>query len=239
MTWAKIRAIPFSAVLVAFSTVAVAKSVATSDAKSEPPPPEIACAFLNPIYFGASISAGYGGIPDGIAARLASLAGGGFHGSNYNPIMQLQVSYLKTNQSIDLSEMTGRTYNAGDGAKQMQKFLSTKRGQSQFQNASMIGSVDGFYWAAAEKNCAKTVKQIDQLTDLAKKEGRVLVLGNVPIEDPNTVDFILRKAGWTPPRKECVAKFNAELKVKCKAEDQCYLLDLKKMVSDLNREKSC
>ncbi|MGE3760296.1 MAG: hypothetical protein AB7H97_21200, partial [Pseudobdellovibrionaceae bacterium] len=79
-----------------------------------------------------------------------------------------------------------------------------------------------------------------QLIEFAKDNGIVLVLGKVPVEDPNkilwekTPDYI-RERAWHPPKPQCVAKINQLLVQQCLVGNQCYILDLYQIVQTLNR----
>lgn len=191
---------------------------------------DLNCVFKEPIMFGASVSAGYGGIPDGIAGRLSR---GLYHGNNLNPIAEMQRIY-HPGPSTNLSEMVGGMPDSGNGVHQLKRLLRTPAGRQKFANCSVLGGIDAFYWPSVEAPCKDTLADVDYLISLAAREKKPLILGNLPIENPAQISPILVAAGWKPPPANCVAQLNAKMKKECKSENQCYLVNINSMVKKLN-----
>lgn len=215
-------------------------------AKIERPPH--ACVFDKAIVFGASISANtmYNmtiaprvGIAI-VAPPMAMLVKKPLFG--VGPGTELAEDYasrlLMANLAASFAEPTG--------AEQVQSIIDFKRVKnktvfSSSKNASSIIGVDAFYWDAVWNTCKSNLPQteIPRLIEFAKDNKIVLVLGTVPFEDPDkifwekTPDFI-RENAWHPPIPSCVRTINQLLKVECKQKDQCYIIDMNKMVQAIN-----
>ena len=198
-------------------------------------PPPYACALVEPIFFGASVTANYNGIPDGAAGRIARAHDQNYIGSNLNPVAQMQKELFGEMNPTNLSEMVGGGKYAGNGEAELSGFIQSAEGKKKFATATSLVSLDAFYWPSAmKKNCDEVVASAETLIQLAKKNRKPLVLANLPVEDPNRVSILLKKAGWIAPPKACVAKVNAKIASSCSPADQCYTLDLFTIVKDLN-----
>lgn len=191
--------------------------------------PGYACAFLDPVFFGASISAGYGGIGDGIAATV-STTGSNYHGKNLNPVEELEHSYFGAGEPTNLSG------NGQAGAPQLRSYLGTLQGRKSVENSSMLASLDAFYWPAIRGQCKQAAEDAKNLATYAEQLKKPLILATVPLDDSRFVDPIIQIAGWSPPRKKCVDQINKSLKENCKLANQCYLIDLNKTVAGLNKK---
>lgn len=119
----------------------------------------------------------------------------------------------------------------------------------QFEKASVIVGVDAFYWDAIDDTCSQfegteraPENRIRQLVMNAKATGKILILGNVPIENPANVRIDSARTGvdglWYPPQPSCVHHINAALENYCKVKHNCYLFDMKSMVDDINCGKA-
>lgn len=203
-------------------------------------PPLYACAFMDPIHFGASISAGYGDLLDGGAAFIHDVAfHDNYYGSNYNPFEHMQRSLFGANETLNKAEMypTANPFHA-DGPLQVREFLRSSSGQKRFARTSMMASVDAFYWPTTVQKCSKVLAGVDEMIDLAHKQNKPLILGNLPIERKDLVDPILVWHGWVAPPRKCVDQVNARLAARCLPEKQCYVIDLHGLVDKLNHGKA-
>lgn len=112
-----------------------------------------------------------------------------------------------------------------------------------FADATLVVGVDAFYWDAIFNNCAYgrsggVEGTIQRLTQAAKASGKVLILGNVPVENENNVRINNRRttvnAFWWPPVPSCVTSINATLERECKEDQGCYIVDLFQTAKRLN-----
>ena len=115
-----------------------------------------------------------------------------------------------------------------------------------FDAASLVVGIDAFYWDAVHSNCELDSKSransaeaaIQTLIETSFTNGKILVLGNLPHENPANVRIDSTRTGvpyaWYPPNPDCVDRINATLSMFCKIEKSCYLIDLKSFGDDLN-----
>lgn len=211
-------------------------TVVSAAASGTSAPPPYACAFLNITQFGSSITAGYGGTHDGAVAKLkANLREPSLHfGTRSNPIEHTQKELFGALETENLAEMVGDLRFRSNGPRQLKAYLASPRGYAKFADSSMVASIDAFYWASAEGNCDETVAAVTEITSTVASQGKALVLATVPLENPEFVHPILKASGWKRPRPSCIARVNAKLRETCKAESQCYLIDLNGLVGQLN-----
>lgn len=207
--------------------------------EQSPPPPAYACAFMDPVHFGASISAGYGDLLDGGAAFIRDVVfKENYYGPNYNPFEHMQRSWFGANETLNRAEMypTANRFHA-DGSDQIKNVLATPAGQKRFARTTMMASMDAFYWPTVAKKCSQVLADVDEMIDLAHQEKKPLVVGNIPFERKDLVSPILLWHGWVAPPKKCAEQVNAKLAARCRAENQCYVIDLHGLVEKLNRGK--
>lgn len=224
-----------TALLLSLSTKAYAQTHTNTQA------PKYACVLERPFIFGASISSGYEEMADGIRANLVNLVGLSYRSQfNPDPTTSLSKRYFRGPFITNIAEMVNTMPNSAYGHRQLHSYLKQHQNNPQklfdLKNATVLSSIDGFYWPAGDGQCQEAVQGANFIINLAKKNNQALILATVPEEDPQYVDMILRNIGWYPPEKECVEMINAFLKQNCKGEDQCYLIDIHETVRALNNE---
>jgi hypothetical protein len=209
---------------------------------------ERACVFAHPLTFGASISAetplALPGYHAAISAR--ALARGIFYLPDFgvSPTRVLLASYAHKwpfQMGPNFSRMFARD-NAALGSSQVQAMLGGEH-QSEFNAASVILSMDAFYWDAISNTCGYDVGpgveySVENLINASHAQGKFLILGNVPHEDPATVLIDSETLGipglWYNPDPTCVTSINNTLQRLCTLENGCYLIDIDKMVATLD-----
>lgn len=143
---------------------------------------------------------------------------------------------------------SGHLFNTEEehlGSNQIDSMLSGGKRAKKFESASLIVGVDAFYWDAIWNTCEEYAgtmhspeNQIRSLILEARERKKFLILGNVPIENPANVRISSDRTGvenlWYPPEPSCAASINETLKDLCTYENNCYILDMKKMVDDIN-----
>lgn len=128
------------------------------------------------------------------------------------------------------------------GSSQIQSLLDGER-RALFDSATILVGVDAFYWDAIWGNCgygtdtgAEAV--IPRLVDEAKRLGKIVILGTVPLENPANVKIDSNRTGvgglWYAPNPRCAESINQTLAEYCKPTDNCYIADLHAAVEDLN-----
>lgn len=200
--------------------------------------PSYACAFTKPVVFGASISAGFEEIGDGARGALASVTGFKYYGKNTDPTTGLARRFHGNPSVLNISEIVNTMPNNAYGYEQIKDYLGKNKGNperlSRLTEASLLSTIDGFYWPAGDGNCLAAVRGAADIIQFAKRHNQALILATVPEEDPSKVNIILRNGGWYPPVEECVEMINSFMKRSCHAEDQCYLIDIHDVVKRLN-----
>lgn len=146
------------------------------------------------------------------------------------------------------------------GTGQVDRMLDGDRREA-FDRASIVLGVDLFYWDAIWGLCGygnswvtpmprswfrkepkrmDTEYQIQRLIARARASKKVLVLGTVPEENPDKVIINSRRTGkdgfWYPQQYGCVRSINATLRQHCRVEQNCYLVELGKLVEELNAD---
>ena len=114
--------------------------------------------------------------------------------------------------------------------------------QSVFQKTSLVIGIDAFYWDAVQANCGggpgTAELAIAELIQKAKATGTTLVLGNVPHENRQNIRIDSERLGisgmWYPLDVPCTDSINNTLQTLCTLENNCYIVDIKGMVDDLN-----
>ena len=194
-----------------------------------------ACAFKNPVLFGASNTAGYASIWDGLKGRKAGQHGENYRASSLYPMEETQQNLFGEVHSTNIAEVAaGASPHNGFGSEQLAAYRATIAGQERVDHASAVMSLDAFYWQTAEGKCNDALNSADSIISEMKAKHKPLVLATVPDEDPRLVSTVLKLAGWVKPDPACVTQLNAKLKAQCHSQDQCYLLDLHDMVAKLN-----
>lgn len=124
------------------------------------------------------------------------------------------------------------------GSSQIEAMLRGEH-RALYSLSRLIVGVDAFYWDAVWDLCpsGRPLIRMNELIASAKKNQKYLVLGNVPIENPELVriasDRTTVQKLWYPPTPSCVNQINEALAARCTPENNCYLLDMKKWVDHL------
>ena len=135
--------------------------------------------------------------------------------------------------------------------------LLTGRNKETFQKSSLIVGVDLFYWDAIWNLCgygkeatdenlggqddkderrSDTEYQIKRLIQASRDSGKVLMLGNIPHENPDLVKVNSHRNDggiWWPQTPACVDSINATLAEHCTVANRCYLIDMAGMPNRL------
>lgn len=193
----------------------------------------LACLTKSPFLFGASITAGYGGLKDGAAARAAAAMSWPYFGSNVDPVTRLSRSLNKESAITNISEMINAMKFNAFGYLQIQDAILKPDLLKKMSNASIIASVDAFYWPMVFGRCQESFRNLDWMIGLARHLKKPMLLATVPIEDPNTVDRIVRM-GWSEPEPVCTARFNQYMLETCLPQNDCYVADIAETVVRLN-----
>ena len=108
------------------------------------------------------------------------------------------------------------------------------------KNATVLASIDGFYWPSTEQDCENQIPEllagIDFIIDTGKQENKPVILGTVPAYKENmmhsSVIHLIQKyaGGINFPKPACYTKINAHMKTNCTVENGCYLLDVHQLV---------
>lgn len=206
--------------------------------------------FEKALILGASISSGYMGVLDGAWGAGNSQLGNFNNGSRPGPVYRFLTEHGLANEPrqdmnfADLIMQGSATYQYfwAQGIWRTDHYSpdSLEELRDRLETASIIFAIDGFYWDAIDANrfpnsCRNAKATISRLTETAIKNGQVLVLGNVPIEDPQRVRQYL-DAMWMPPNATCVEDINRHLARNCLVENNCYIVDLYGLVNSLNSE---
>lgn len=112
------------------------------------------------------------------------------------------------------------------------KTMLEKVDENTLRGVKTIFGLDLFYWDAIRGNCEGTVENFHKLQALARKNKALLIVGNVPDERKTEVNVAVRMV-WHPPAEACRLEINSLLKKHCIAPT-CYVVDMAKMVEELN-----
>lgn len=194
--------------------------------------PAYACAFEKPFIFGASISAGYSSMKDALTGRRLR-EGETFIGSNDSPTTRMAKSFFDKPQITNIAEIVNTMMFFGYGHRQFYAAYNDDGMRGLIEEASIWASLDAFYWPSANGSCDEAIQGVDTITAMAQAMNKPLILATVPEENPDNVDWLIRKALF-PMQTVCIDSINSALVEKCKIEDRCYLIDLYKTVNDLN-----
>ena len=132
------------------------------------------------------------------------------------------------------------------GSGQIEALLYGER-RELLDNTSLLIGIDAFYWDAIWGTCRKPNRfgvedLIARLITESSQRGLPLVLGNVPHENPANILIDSEQVGikglWSSQDPDCVDSINRTLTDLCTPANDCYLLDVKGMVDDLNCGKS-
>lgn len=160
---------------------------------------KLSCLFERPFIFGASISAGYGTLSDGVNA-IATLKANEYIsssfaakplGSNPDPVTRLARTYHPNPQITNISEIINIMEHSSIGADQFISYANDSAKEPNLAKSSVIVSVDGLYWPTIYGDDCSTTDYAIQGTRAviryAHNRGIPLLLGNVPFEDPSKV----------------------------------------------------
>lgn len=196
------------------------------------------CVFEKPFIFGASISAGFGGVQDGMRGTVAAKMGLTYRGSNADPVTKLALKYFPEPFITNVSEMVNSMPNQGYGHRQFARYLiEAQRDHTKMKvlkESTLLASVDGFYWPAGDKMCNEAIRGLQYIIRFARQNNKPLLLATVPEEEEDKVDILLRNVGWYPPEKNCLEEINNFVKTSCHTTDQCYYVDMHAVVKELN-----
>ncbi len=115
-----------------------------------------------------------------------------------------------------------------------------KKYLKRLENATVLASIDGFYWPSTETDCSDQMTElldgIDLIIDTGKKLNIPVMLGTIPGYDASmmhstVLDLINRYAGGIKfPQTACYTRINDYKKQNCTMENGCYLLDIHQLV---------
>jgi hypothetical protein len=106
-----------------------------------------------------------------------------------------------------------------------------------FEQSSAIVSVDALYLVDRFNQCSDYGAQglrdtISGFIDKAYQANKVLIIGNVPKEDPNTITWLANTI--LPPQNEYCRKMVNRALEACTTEKNCYLVNLESIVNTIN-----
>lgn len=111
--------------------------------------------------------------------------------------------------------------------------------QKAYSEATAIVSVDAFYMDVAFNSCEYLNPRyiqdhISRFVQKAHGDGKLVVLANVPDEDWSKTKPVARLAARNQWNEDCRKTFNYALKAACLPQFNCHILDMEKIVRDLN-----
>lgn len=158
-----------------------------------------------------------------------------------------KIEDFRVSNSMNLSRKITTKY-AHIGTGQIESFLGEDAPlKDAYKESSIIMGIDLFYWDAVLDYCGHggalthnvTGKRVDTehrirlLTEQAKQDGKVLMLGTVPYDSSEKVFLHSHITGWNAPDPSCVYSINSTLRYHCREENNCYIVDLEEMVEKL------
>jgi hypothetical protein len=249
-------------------------SLAALPAQAEWSRQEQMCTFRQPLFVGASVTAGM----TQYIPYYSELLSGGRARSGANPGVFVSQYYrgqtalgrffnnLIHNEGAWMRRQRNRSVpftNAHEhvGSSQIISMLSPEGSRHElYSQSSIIFGLDFFYWDSIRDYCGfgnplvhrETRERVDvefqiqQLTQDASAQGKILVLGtvthdrpeNVPIYDLNVSINNSQYGFWFPQDVSCVQSINESLRDHCQVENGCYLIDLYEMGEVLSRGDS-
>lgn len=191
--------------------------------------PSMACIQKNPFVFGASISAGYFNIWDVVTRN----------GSHKTPIEYL---ILKTGRDFTFDN-ENTVVQGGWYFQDTHRIFSDAAIIENIKNSSAIVSMDAFYWDAIDgealyvenNTCTQSLETLQMVVDFATTHQTPLILANIPGEKGTPVwDYVRFISNWREPFDNCYLAFNTKLKELCLPEQNCFIVDIDRVVSHLN-----
>ena len=114
------------------------------------------------------------------------------------------------------------------------------------QNATVLASVDGFYWPSTEQNCENQIQEqldgIDLIINTGKELNKPVILGTVPAYTESMMhSSIIGVMGQyigeiNFPQKTCYTRINAYMRKNCTIENGCYLLDIYQLMETAKQD---
>lgn len=216
------------------------------------------CVFKSPLYIGASLTAA---TPNKIILwnEIISLAfGAPYHSMGINPgavvarkyrgnLLEKQLTRhgSKCIQGVCRSENLAFMFTIDDthsGAYQIEFLLDENgKNRSAYEKASVIFGLDLFYWDAVWDDCSRgqldVEYQIQRLIESAGEDGKTLILGTVPYDEGGKVFIDSERIGiegfWYQPTPSCVSSINDVIRNNCREYNNCYVVDLERIVNHL------
>lgn len=118
--------------------------------------------------------------------------------------------------------------------------LSSKKLNHLFNQATAMVGIDAFYMSVVFNECRDYAQgalenTLHRLVQKAFHNQKILILGNVPKEDWSKVKLLSRMIVQNK-NESCRKRINSALKKACFPQLGCYIVDLEKIVSDLNTD---
>ena len=196
------------------------------------------CIFKRPFIFGASISAGYKNPRDALKGGSQWTKKKTKHfGSHHSPTTRLAKKYFKSPVITNISEISGVMPYERRAYDQFTEALKDVHLSKKISQASVLASIDGFYWSAVHGHCNRAINGVEDIIRYGASTETPMILGTVPEDDPSEVSFLVRLV-WSPPQPQCLTAINHALISLCTTDNHCYLMDFHKLINDLrNSEK--
>ena len=230
----------------------------TSAVQAEWTRSEQVCVFRNPLYIGASLTAATPRILLLWNEIISVAFGAPYHSMGVNPgsvvaqkyrgaFLERKLARHGSNRvkKISHGENLAAVFASDEthsGTYQI-KFLLDENGEnrSAYEKASIIFGIDLFYWDAVWDTCGNSQLgveyQIERLIESAKEDGKTLILGTVPYDEGSKVFIDSERVGidglWYQPTPSCVSSINDVIRNNCKEYNNCYIIDLERIVSHL------
>lgn len=230
----------------AFLALALVTGLAL-EAQAQPPAPShrLAPYFEHTLIMGHAISTGL----------MRGIMG---HRFGESPADILSRDYVGKGQSTNIGEGAGLDIESGyakiyrmnfnmqnefepwEQLRPSTKYRDIELMKKAYAKATAIVGVDLFYMDVAFNTCASEHpvairNNLRAFIEQAHADGKLVILGNVPNEDWTKTKPIARlivKQKWS---ESCRKIFNAALQAECRPELNCHILNMEKIVDDLNR----
>ncbi len=109
---------------------------------------------------------------------------------------------------------------------------SLRRMNKLYERSSVLIGIDAFFIDATTGDYCGGTESIAPFVDKVYNDGKVLILGNVPLEDRSTFSYLMQLF-MLPQNESCRQTINHRLKQYCVPEKNCYLVDLEAIVHEL------
>lgn len=160
--------------------------------------------------------------------------------------------------ATNISELVNTMPFESQGHRQLISFINKEAPehlQEKFDRTTLLVGLDAFYWPTIYSNwhfghCSSVLNGVEMIQFYSKTNKIPLILGTVPVEDPNLVYRMFQGKSavmfdrelpfdwpidiWDAPNELCVNQLNSLIRQSCDNNEQCYLVDFAEVVRQLN-----